>query len=1620
MMGRSRAKAWRFLFAVALALAASAALGTEAPHDITNLPNACEACHVAHNAVGGGLTSTAGNANLCKSCHDLQSNFVVLNWQTALAPTGNQAVPGTGGSSHRWDAPGFEPKFGTTTANLVAGTLDSSGNLMCSSCHDQHKQTKKPFDIRSPATGAGRHFMAVDNDAAQLCTSCHSQWNYTNVGGGTPYLCAVSPCTTANGTASFTAGGTTVSGNSSNFKTGGLKAGWRIKKAADPVTAFTVIKSVNSDTSLTLASGYLGTAGTNVAWEAAPTLSHPSNLAVTGSDFKAPPYDSPFYGTATGGSATTVTLDGTQFVWATNALSASAAPRYIRFTSGNNKDLVCSITGNSTSGGTTTITLVPLGGTALQNAPVGGATPDTFEIGRVVTTSYGKATAAGSTTTIVDSTKAGWPNLSGATVTMLAGTNNNVGVTRTIGSVSGGTITLSSALPSSTALGDLYRINWGDSGTSTAAGATGTTITDTSRSWVTNALANLTVRITTRDAAYVGATSTIASNTATQITLRTAISGLQTTGGDTYEIGPAQAPVHRGTATSGSTTTLTDSTKSWTSGWLVGLSVRFLGQYNQGVVGSGNQGVISTITANTATQITFTAVGTPVAAGNAYEIDHDGNMTNNLPLADTLATSFTAGNVVCLSCHAAHFADSSSSTYDAAPPAVAGAGDGKLLRRDNDDRFCTSCHAVKIHNSVNTSNRYGTWGETFTCFRCHQPHETTNLFLVRQQIVTPSSGTLAVDFRNTTGKATYSYAAATGAAPYGPCEVCHTQTKNPTTSVARYRNTGNPDGHETGGCVGCHQHVNGFAAPPSGGGESGGGAACGACHGSILDSMDGTVAKTSKHTLVVASDGPSDNGQSWSALTNLIDVPASNRQCINMCHSDHPHDLSGSTHEWNVYLDAVTGTSRSNGGANNSTTTRDNTDFDSTQTNGGMCVSCHQTRVDATKPAIPKATYAASAHNTTTAFGTTTPWSYKLHDGGIFQRNCTKCHSDRGDANPQATTFGAVHYTGYPQLLGGNTRPATGVAQFICYNCHGNSAVISGTANLSGKDIATQLAKTYKHPVASDQWHDTVAEPPTSAGSPNPDFSGTNRHVNCIDCHDAHQTQAAGSGARAGTASYASGTPATLTDTSKAWTTNQWKGWSVRITSSSVAGAVGQTSVIYENTATTLKVMFDSTKAPALTGNGYVIVPIGIRQPATPPGATILAGAWGVQPTYATPPAPPTWNDSPGIGTNPPAQITNQYPAYTAYSFTAVTSPTTEGYLCIKCHSSYAWGGTPPAVTVPPAGGTAINQGDKLNEFNPNNLAHHAVFAKGKNQPMKSSATENSFFNPNWPKYTGTVSSVSGTTVTMSSNVPVNVLPGWFIYIGSSTPADGKNGGSAGWYEVVAVPSSTTLTIDRSCAAPSVCSGTPAYLLTPGLGANFVPPFGPWSVIDCTDCHTGDATTDPLGPHGSTNKYVVAGSKAITFLDGTGAAVTSTPADTVNVCINCHWRDVYGDQSFTGPAHASYSRQTHPVDRAGGDATKGTYNSWGIGCMNCHGGARVGEIHGSNLGRGGGLGTPSYSGKRLLAGANWYGLKRSVGATAGQCWVKGSADTVTSCKQGHTGSGFGTGGANYYYDEVDP
>ncbi len=101
-----------------------------------------------------------------------------------------------------------------------------------------------------------------------------------------------------------------------------------------------------------------------------------------------------------------------------------------------------------------------------------------------------------------------------------------------------------------------------------------------------------------------------------------------------------------------------------------------------------------------------------------------------------------------------------------------------------------------------------------------------------------------------------------------------------------------------------------------------------------------------------------------------------------------------------------------------------------------------------------------------------------------------------------------------------------------------------------------------------------------------------------------------------------------------------------------------------------------------------------------------LIGSWGVIPS--------PWGAAGSAAT-----------AYAVQHFDSTSPPNIEGYLCMKCHSYYAYAAAPPNVPSGGADGLPTLESDISKDMNPANMAYHPVFSMGKNQPPGGA-------NPNW------------------------------------------------------------------------------------------------------------------------------------------------------------------------------------------------------------------------------------------------------------------------------------------------
>ena len=112
------------------------AVASDPPHrSSTTVTTGCATpCHVVHHAAGAGLTNSAGNVNLCQSCHNPSGVAGDLPINSSDA-----AVPGVGGTSHAFDVAAVNSLLGAQEpVNPAMQLRVMGGNVVCSTCHNQH------------------------------------------------------------------------------------------------------------------------------------------------------------------------------------------------------------------------------------------------------------------------------------------------------------------------------------------------------------------------------------------------------------------------------------------------------------------------------------------------------------------------------------------------------------------------------------------------------------------------------------------------------------------------------------------------------------------------------------------------------------------------------------------------------------------------------------------------------------------------------------------------------------------------------------------------------------------------------------------------------------------------------------------------------------------------------------------------------------------------------------------------------------------------------------------------------------------------------------------------------------------------------------------------------------------------------------------------------------------------------------------------------------------------------------------------------------------------------------------------------------------------------------------
>ncbi len=490
--------------------------------------------------------------------------------------------------------------------------------------------------------------------------------------------------------------------------------------------------------------------------------------------------------------------------------------------------------------------------------------------------------------------------------------------------------------------------------------------------------------------------------------------------------------------------------------------------------------------------------------------------------------------------------------------------------------------------------------------------------------------------------------------------------------------------------------------------------------------------------------------------------------------------------------------------------------------------------------------------NTEIRDSATLPLNVKLDSNGQVQ--CRSCHDPHG--------------TAYPKMM---VEPLDNGA--ICNTCH---------------DLRYWSTMPSVHSTSTATWNGLGENPFHEDLGVTPDFSDdTPALQSCVACHRSH-TGSSGTPLLKGT------NPVTQSVDAEEWTCLNCHNGNVavkdmepvfnRISKHNVKATVG---AHVPSRAASLDPVRES--AVNLGGNRHAECADCHNSHGTMPGnhkvgdidgniiGPNILGSWGVKPS--------PWPLA-GTAAN----------TYQEVDFTTTTAgfDNLEGYLCLKCHSYYAYGFLPPNAPSGNANGSTLRQSDMTKDFNVNNMSVHPVFASGKNKPPVSA-------NINWP--------INGLG-----------LSNTFRYVEFT-----GGGARAGYYNVKHD-----------------------------------------SMMTCSDCHGSSVSSDPVGPHGSDNKWILKNN-------------TTGIGSLQNFCYNCHRRDVYGDQGYVG-IYASYSRVSHPPDGLGvaspfyaiGADTGNNSNKFSNLCLTCHGGGYdavdnvIKGVHGSN-GAAGSSGDPL--GYRMMNGA---------------------------------------------------
>ncbi len=395
--------------------------------------------------------------------------------------------------------------------------------------------------------------------------------------------------------------------------------------------------------------------------------------------------------------------------------------------------------------------------------------------------------------------------------------------------------------------------------------------------------------------------------------------------------------------------------------------------------------------------------------------------------------NYPDGKIECSSCHQTHYAASN---------------DGNLLKANNDNALCTSCH-------VETTATRTYDHEGMGCKACHDPHnpDKTNILMVRSSIQTPNSGVQNVVFSANSSPDNY----ANGLGTFdGICEACHTLTDHYTnTSAGTSDSRHNP---ATQNCITCHPHDKGFAPFTD----------CLDCHRNVTDKPGVGPAGGRRQIVDNAGNGLGTGGD-FKRFTHHVQgsVPTT-ADCIK-CHymNDHMNGVVKLMDPDLGYLNIFT------------------YDPSNKASVEGFCVKCH----DANGAAGSLTPF---SDNITVPAVDETMWMNSSHKTAM---SCMDCH-DNGHGSNKNRMLGPYDYAGP-----GTGTDLTNEEEGFCLSCHGSGGTATVKVHLAFSSYTNTATDYYKHDPASTYRKHDIHENSGAA------FGDANRHVECVDCHNPHAAQ---------------------------------------------------------------------------------------------------------------------------------------------------------------------------------------------------------------------------------------------------------------------------------------------------------------------------------------------------------------------------------------------------------------------------------------------------------------------------------------------------------------------------------